>query len=101
MLRINRAYEWLAANTPTASSLENDQDRVRHETVILMALIKVVGDKSYYQADEPDYMQHVEETVEALRQMERGIETGDFDTFKNNLSVVNRKCTECHFGYKD
>jgi hypothetical protein len=101
MRRISPSYEWLNANTPTAAAIEKEKEKTIHETVILTTLIQVIADKSYYQADEPDYIKHVEESMEALKQMEKGLESGDFDKFKEGMSIINRKCQECHFGYKD
>lgn len=101
MQRINTAFEWLNANTPTSSAVEKAKEKTLHETVIMATLFQVIADKSYYQADEPDYIKHVEETMAAMTQMEKGLESGNFDSFKQGLSVVNRKCTECHLGYKD
>jgi hypothetical protein len=101
MRRINIAFEWLNANTPTAAAVEKAKEKTVHETVILTTLIKVISDKSYYQADEPDYIKHVEEITDALTKMEKGLETNNFDSFKESLGVVNKKCTECHLGYKD
>lgn len=101
MRRINAAFEWLNANTPTASAVEKEKEKTVHETVILKTLLKYTADKSYYLADEPDYIKHVEESMEALQQMEKGLDSGDFDSFKQGLSVINIKCQECHRGYRD
>ena len=101
MQRINVAFEWLNANTPTAAAVEKEKEKTVHETVILKTLLQVTGDHSYYQADEPDYIAHVKEVTDALNVMTTSLETNNFDTFKSSLGIVNRKCTECHLGYKD
>jgi hypothetical protein len=101
MRRINSAFEWLNANTPTASAVEKEKEKTMHETVILKTLLKYTADKSYYLADEPDYIKHVEESMAALQQMQKGLDSGDFDSFKQGLSIINIKCQECHRGYRD
>lgn len=101
MKRIDLAHRWLTSNTPTASALTDSKEKAMQEAVILGTLVKVSGDESYLYTDEPDYQNHVSEVMAAIEKMRDAIETDNFDGFKEGLSVVSRKCGECHTQYKD
>lgn len=101
MNRIDLAHRWLTSNTPAPSALTDQKEKALHEAVILGALVKVSGDKSYLFADEPNYQQHVSEVTTAVEQMRDAIATDNFEGFKEGLNVISKKCTECHGQYKD
>lgn len=101
MKRIDQAHKWLTSNTPAASSLEDSKEKAMHETVVLGALLKACGDESYLFTDEPDYQKHTSEFMAATEQMRDAIEANNYDSFKEGLNVVSRKCGECHRTYRD
>jgi len=101
MKRIDLAQKWLSSNTPAASSLKDNKEKALNEAVILGALIKVSGDKSYLYSDEADYQKHVADVMAGVEKMRDSIATENYDGFKEGLGVVSRKCAECHTQYKD
>ncbi|MBD3675527.1 MAG: cytochrome c [Planctomycetaceae bacterium] len=100
MRRMEEAFNWLSSNTPTPSAFVDVKEKAKHETIVLGALTKVTGDKSYLFADEPDYQGHVKDMMAAITQMRKAIDDEDHDSFREGVSTLTKKCAECHTDYR-
>jgi len=100
MKRMEAAYNWMDKNVPAKAAMENEAEKVKHEAVILGVLMKVIGDDSYFSADDPEYQKHVDTSVQAAQDIRSAVESGDFMTFRKSLSTINNRCTQCHTDFR-
>lgn len=100
MRRMDEAFQYLRKNINTEQALKSEKETVGHEAAILTGLAAVISDESFTSADEEEYATAAKGLIEAGLQMQRSAQADDFAGFSTALSNAEKRCNECHQGYR-
>ncbi len=100
MYRMQKSYNWLSSNTPTASALTDVKEKAMHEVAMLNTILHVVADPSYVVSDDEDYQGFIQQTLSHVNGMQQGLDTNNFDIFKEHIGAIYSKCSACHNSFK-
>ena len=100
MRRMDGAFQYLRKNINTEQILQAEKNKALHEAAMLTALAAVVSDHSYTSADEQEYATAAKGLIESSLQMQRSVQADDFDGFSTALSAAEKRCNQCHQGYR-
>ena len=100
MRRMDKAFQYLRKNINTEQALKSEKETVGHEAAVLTGLAAVIADESFTSADEQEYATAAKALIEASLQMQRSAQADDFAGFSTALSNAEKRCNECHQGYR-
>jgi len=100
MRRMEAAHKWLKSEIKTEEQLKSKAATVAHEAAMLGLMAKIIGDKSYDSAEDPDYAKYVAATVAEAGKIVAATKTGGFAAYQPAVDRIYNQCNECHNGFR-
>ena len=96
MKRIESSVSNLKSNINTEARMKEDPEAVERELRVLAALGTIMGTDGYDSADAELYQQLIKKFVDGALLGVKGVQTEDYESFKNGVNQIQTTCSECH-----
>ncbi len=98
MQRMDRGFKWIQGNARDEESYKENAAKVRHETVVMGVLARVIKEEGYGWADDEDFLKHADSMLNACLAAEKAVATEAFADYDKAITKIDQLCTQCHMG---
>ncbi len=101
MKRLDLGSKWVKTNVGSEATFKEKREEAMHEAYIIATLGKVITMPEFGYEDDGDFKAHADAMIEGGLKMVKGATEENYGDFDAGLTLVYKKCTECHGEYRE
>jgi hypothetical protein len=101
MQRLKRGEQWLLTNTGSEDNFNEKSALAKRETSIFMLISESFATEGFGYNEYEDFVGWTHEMRDAAADMNKAVDTKNFNEYDTLRSKISQKCTQCHGVYRN